>query len=162
MLDGYSSDFMSDRTAIQVSWQRVALSRASCVELKRQVAESRRLLQQSRRILAKSQAESGSGGRVSPEGKCRDPRRFRGQTAMICTACGDGIPFDDWCGNELGSLDIPHPHAVQSSRIEDSTSGDPPREIPMQEIVFRIASLVLIGLIYAATALALWEVWQEF
>jgi len=80
--------------------------------------------------LAYSREISGGepiGGRVSPEGKCRDQRRFRGQTAMVCAACGDGIPFDEWRGDELGSLHIPHPYAVQSSRIEDSTSGDPPR-----------------------------------
>jgi len=67
-------------------------------------------------------------------------------------------------GTAMRSTDIELKRQVAgpSSRIEDSTSGDPPREIPMGDIVFRIASLVVIGLIYGATAWALWEMWRVF
>jgi hypothetical protein len=167
-------DFLSDRSVIQASWRRVALSRAACIELNRQVAESRRLLRQSQRILAKSQADGRLDEPVSPAGECGDPRRFHVQATMISTIGGNGASFDEWCRKGVRSQHIPHAHAVPSERSADSTSGEPRRKKPMQqypmrkswlarpaEIGFRIASFALIGLIYAAAALVLWALWQE-
>jgi hypothetical protein len=170
MLDVYPSDIMSDRAVIRASWQRVALSRAICIELNQQVAESRKLLQQSQRILAKSRVTCRSDRRASPVGERRDQRCCRVHATTISTVRGDSILFGERCGNEPGSLRIPYAHSVLSERIEDGTSvatsgGTPMRErwpAWLVEIGFRLGSVFLIGLIYAAIALALWEAWQEF
>lgn len=170
MLEAYPSNFMSDTTAIQVSRQRIALSRAICVELKQQVAESQRLLQQSRRTLAKSWAESQSGDRPPPERESRDPHRLFVPTSAVASFRWGGIPLDEWCDNEPGSQYFPYAHPIPSSRIENGASGGSSRAAPVREywrartteIAFRIVSFALIVSIYAATALALWEAWEKF
>jgi len=119
MLDGYSSDFMSKRTAIQVSWQRVVLSRTSCVELKRQVAESRRLLQQSWHILAKSLAESRSAGGFRLRANAATNAAFAGKQQWY--ALHVGTAFRSTSGAATSSdrctSRTPMPSSPRASRI---------------------------------------------